>query len=140
MKVTSRFTIAIHTLMFIYKFDGVMKTTSENIAGSVGVNAVIIREILADLKNAGLITVKFGTGGASLNKKVNEISLYDIYKAVIKDDEIFSFHKSPNQKCPVGNNIHKVLDDELLSIKTAFEEQLKNINFSKLVNKLDALS
>ena len=140
MKIGSRFTIAIHTLLFIYKFDGVMKTSSANIASSVGVNPVIIREILSDLKNANLITVKFGTGGASLNKKPEEISLLDIYKAIIKDEDLFSFHKESNLNCPIGQNIHNVLDEELISIKECFDEKLQSIKLSQLTAKIDTLT
>lgn len=140
MKVASKFTIALHTLLFIYKFDGVMKTTSENIASSVGVNPVIIRQVLSDLKNAGLITVKFGTGGASLNKMPSEITFYDIYNAIFQDENLFSFHKSPNEKCPVGENIHNVLDNKLLDIKSCFDKELKSIKLSSITTKLDNLT
>ncbi len=139
MKVASKFAIAIHTLLFIYKFDNVMKTSSNNIASSVGVNPVIIREVLSDLKNAGIIAVKLGTGGASLNKSPSEITLLDIYKATIKEDNLFSFHKAPNVNCPVGKNIHSVLDKEFESIKNTFDNELKNIKLSTLTDKIDTL-
>lgn len=136
MKVASKFTIAVHIMLFILKFDGQMKTSSDNIAASVGVNPVIIRGILSDLKNADLIIVKFGTGGASLKKNAEEISLLDIYKAVIKEDDLFSFHQNPNPKCPVGKSIHLVLDEKLNNAKEAFYNSLANTKLSSLVNNI----
>ncbi len=141
MKVASKFTIAIHTLLFIYKFDGKMKTTSENISKSVGVNPVIIRQVLSDLKKAGIITVKFGTGGASLSKSLDDVSLLDVYNAVISQDEgLFYFHQNPEAKCPVGKNIHNVLDEKLDFIKQGFDERLKEVKLSSLTEKLDNLT
>ena len=46
MKITSRFTVALHTLLVIYKFSPAQKTTSEFIAASVNVNPVVIRRTL----------------------------------------------------------------------------------------------
>lgn len=141
MKVASKFSIAVHTLLYIYKFDGETKTSSENISKSVGVNPVIIRQVLSDLKNAGIITVKFGTGGASLNKNLKDITLLDIYNAVIpKEEGLFSFHQNPEPKCPVGKNIHNVLDDKFLSVKDSFDSSLKEISLLDLAKRLDELT
>lgn len=140
MKVGHKFTIAVHTLLFIYKFDGKMKTSSENIAGSVGVNPVIIRQVMSDLKNAGIISVKFGTGGASLCKSPSEISLLDVYSAVSKTEKgIFSFHQNPELKCPVGKNIHTLLDKNLEKAERAFNQSLDCVKLSSMTEELDAL-
>lgn len=64
MKITSRFTVAVHTLLVIYKFGNEYKITSEFIAASVNVNPVVIRRALQSLKAAGLVEVKAGSGGA----------------------------------------------------------------------------
>lgn len=105
MKVTSKFTIAVHTMLVIAYFFDKAKVTSDFIPYSVGVNSVIIRRILLDLKVSGLIAVTAGAGGASILKKTKEITLLDIYKAVIGDGEdFFSFHSNPNPACPVGKN------------------------------------
>ena len=62
MKITSRFTVAVHTLLVIYLFGGRRKTTSEFIADSVQVNPVVIRRTLLSLKAAGMVEVKAGSG------------------------------------------------------------------------------
>lgn len=81
MKITSRFTVAVHTLLVIRSFQGKAKTTSEFIAASVNVNPVVIRRALQSLKAAGMVEVKAGSGGAEIIKPLAEISLYDVYKA-----------------------------------------------------------
>ena len=66
MKITSRFTVAVHTLLAIYTFQGRFKTTSDFIASSVRVNPVVIRRTLLSLKAAGMGGVKAGSGGAAM--------------------------------------------------------------------------
>ena len=57
MKIASRFTVAVHTLLVIHTFGKEQKTTSDFIAASVQVNPVIIRRTLLSLKAAGMIVV-----------------------------------------------------------------------------------
>ena len=89
MKITSRFTVAVHTLLVIYHFEGKEKTTSEFIAASVNVNPVVIRRTLLSLKAAGMVEVKAGSGGASIVKDLKDITLFDVYRAVDSVDGIF---------------------------------------------------
>ena len=66
MQISSRFTIAVHTLLCIARFSGSQKVTSAFIAGSVNVNPVVIRRTLGQLKEAGIVLVEAGVGGATL--------------------------------------------------------------------------
>ena len=66
MQIPSRFTIAVHILTLIAQNKGnETKLTSDLMAGSVGVNPVIIRKTLSQLKKADLISVQRGSGGAT---------------------------------------------------------------------------
>lgn len=137
MKTSSNFTIAVHAMVAIAYFSPQNKVTSDFLAGSIGVNPVIIRRMLSDLKKAGFITVKAGQGGATLAKKTSEITLLDIYKAVIKDEgSVFSFHENPNPACPVGKKIHKILDAHLDASQNAFEKKLKSVSLDTLLKNI----
>lgn len=126
MKITSRFTVAAHTLLVIDTFAKERKVTSEFIAGSVNVNPVVIRRTLQSLKAAGMIEVKAGSGGARLAKDPKDITLYDVYKAVdCVEGDLFHFHENPNPVCPVGKNIHTALDDTLSEAQEAMENRLR---------------
>lgn len=133
LKITSRFTVAVHTLLAIYTFQGERKLTSDFIASSTGVNPVIVRRTLQSLKAAGLVDVKAGTGGAVPVKKASEVTLYDIYSAVdCVDGNLFNFHDSPNPDCPVGRSIHRVLDPRLQKAQEAMENELKSVTLAEL--------
>ncbi len=137
MKITSRFTIAIHSMLCIAYYSEEYKVTSTFIASSVNVNPVIIRRILGKLKKANLIHIKSGSGGSTLAKPTNSISLLDIFHAVTSIDEgLFNFHTNPCQACPIGQNIHRVLDDTLHEFTLLLEQYLSQIMLSQLEDKL----
>ena len=138
MKVSSKFTVAVHTLLCIHRFGGEKKVTSDFIAGSTGVNPVIIRRTLLSLKAAGLVKVAAGTGGAEIIAEPSSLTLFDIYKASGSlEEDVFGFHEQPNPACPVGKNIHKILDSHLADAQKAFEQSLATVKFSELVRELE---
>lgn len=135
MQISSRFTIAIHIFSCIHIFEKDYKITSDFIASSVNVNPVIIRKILSQLKSKGLVEVQRGSGGASISKPLEEITFFDIYNAVecIDNGQLFHFHENPNENCPVGRNIHNVLDIKLTQIQNTLEEKLKKITLADVM-------
>ena len=135
MQITSKFTAAVHILACIDIFGGQMRVTSEVLSGSTGVNAVIVRGVLGKLRKAGIVETRQGSGGAHLAKALDEITLYDIYKAVdcVDDEGLFHFHENPNADCPVGRNIHKAMDDRLQTAQAALENELKSTTLADIV-------
>ena len=139
MQISSRFTIAIHMLTCMEAFKDEYKVTSDFLASSINVNPVVIRRILSQLKDAGLIEVKRGTGGASIAKPLEEITFLDVYRAVecIDDNTLFHFHENPNVNCPVGRNIHNILDDRLDRVQKAMEKELESITLAEVITDLN---
>ncbi len=139
MQISSRFTIAIHIFCCIDVFEKDYKITSDFLAGSVNVNPVVIRRLLAQLKAAGLITVARGTGGAAIARPLDEITFYDVYMAVecIEDNELFHFHENPSTSCPVGRNIYKGLDDKLKRVQAAMEREMKGITVKDVKDDIE---
>ena len=142
MQISSRFTIAVHVLTCVAALDGTMPLNSETIAGSVGVNPVAVRNILRQLKAAGLITVqRGGNGGVTLARDLSDITLLDVYRAVdsVADGQLFHFHENPNAACPVGRNIHQVMDGRLAEIQDAMEQKMKTMTLADVVADTEAL-
>ena len=135
MQISSRFTMAIHMFACIDTFTD-RKMTSDFMAASIGTNPVIVRKLLQQLKAAGLIEVSRGTGGVTVTKPLDEITFLDVYKAVecTPDEQLFHFHENPNPKCPVGKNIHHVLDDRLNQVQKAMEEKLAMTTLADVKN------
>ena len=135
MQISSRFTIAIHVLTAIDVFSDEYKVTSELLASSVRTNPVVIRRILQQLKAAGLIETTRGRGGSFLKRDPSQITLLDIYRAVdcVESGDLFRFHDKPNELCPVGRNIHTVMDGKLLKMQTALEDEMKKTTLANIL-------
>ncbi|TQR20139.1 Rrf2 family transcriptional regulator [Psychrobacillus vulpis] len=137
MKISSRFTVAVHILSLV-TLDRNVVCTSEWIAESVNTNPVVIRRLMGMLKKAGFIDIRRGLGGATLQKPLHEITLLDVYRAVevVEEGELFQMHENPNPNCPVGANIQEVLEIILFRAQDAMEAILKEVTMEELVQVL----
>lgn len=132
MQITSKFTIAVHIITAIDYFKDSEKVTSNFLAGSVGANPVIVRNVMGNLKESGIIEISQGKSGISLAKGLDEITFYDVYKAVdcVDGEGLFHFHENPNIKCPVGRNIHLAMDEKLQRVQDTMENELRHITIA----------
>lgn len=141
MQISSRFTVALHIFICVDTFKEDYKITSDFLAGSINTNPVIIRKILSQLKKAGLITVVRGTGGIKPTRALEKISFYDVYEAIepVENGDLFNFHANPNPKCPVGRNIHALLDGKLKAIQLAMENEMRKYTIGDLRSEMHEL-
>ena len=141
MQISSRFTLAVHILIVIETFKHEQKVTSELMASSANVNPTVIRRLLQQLKKADIVTVRRGSGGADITRPLEDITLLDIYRAVepVENGQLFHFHEGPNPLCPVGRNIHRIMDHRLEEIQNAMEDKMRRITIADIMadaNKL----
>jgi len=110
---------------------------SEQVAESVNTNAVVIRRMLLELADAGLVVSQTGSlGGSRLANDPAETTLLDVYRA-LECRGVFSLHRQPpSRDCPVGVNIETVLGDVLLEVDSAVEQVLGNITINDVVQRL----
>ena len=76
-----------------------------------------------------------------MTKPLKEITFYDVYVAIepLENNELFNFHKNPNPECPVGKNIHKLLDSKLETIQKAMEDEMKKYTLESLKNEIQEI-
>lgn len=137
MSISSRFAVGIHILSLIeFNKDGV--SSSVYLAESVNTNPALIRKIIGMLKKAGLVEVHPGIAGTKLAKKLSDITLLDVYKAVnvVQGNELFSVHENPNPKCVVGRNIQDTINPILSTAQLALEKVLENIAIEDIVKDI----
>lgn len=136
MHISTKCSVAIHCLIFIYEYGETKKVTSELLSLSTGSNPVTIRTILSSLKKDGILSVKFGTGGSTLNCPPGEITLYRICKAIEPDfaSKLIGVHLLPSPLCPIGKNIHNALDCSYQKIRSDVCESLKNITLETIIS------
>lgn len=136
MQISARFTMAVQVLTCIEVLKDEMPMNSENIAASVGVNPVVIRNLFRQLKRAELIQVhRGGNGGLKLARPIDQITLLDVYRAIepLEDGQLFHFHENPNANCPVGRNIHHVMDERLIEIQNAMEQRMAQMTLADVI-------
>ena len=136
MAANSQFSMAVHILTLLARA-GNESLKSDYVAGSVNTNPVVIRRILGQLSQAGLVASQTGAaGGTRLAREPGEISLCEIYKAV-SCGEVFALHgKAPNQDCPVGRNIEAVLCNLQKEIDSTVGEKLKQYTLASVLEKV----
>lgn len=136
MYISTKCSVALHCLLFIYEYGDKTKVTSELLSRSTGMNPVTIRNIMSALKRSRIILVKYGTGGATLNCPPEEINLYRVCKALESDflSKLIGVHQDPSSLCPIGQNIHSVLDQSYEKIRNDLKSSLEKITLEKIIS------
>src|SRR4026209_2899441 len=136
MSTNSRFAVAVHVLSLM-AWSGEEPLKSEQVAESVNTNPVVIRRMLLELADAGLVVSQTGSlGGSRLANDPTKTTLLDVYRA-LEYGGVFSLHRQPpSRDCPVGVNIETVLGEVLSEVDSAVEQVLGGITINDVVQRL----
>ncbi|ADV65956.1 Rrf2 family transcriptional regulator [Deinococcus maricopensis] len=124
--MNSQYAVAVHVLALISMHPDHART-SEAIAGSVGTNPVVVRNIIGLLRRAGLLRTQRGVAGAVLTRTPDAVTLLDVYRAVNPPEHLFRLHEQPNPQCPVGSHIQDTLEVVFGTAQRALEERLGQV-------------
>ncbi len=144
MRTANRFAIAVHVLSILGQELGGDSSpespdrpgSSEWIAGSVGVNPVVVRNVIGMLRRAGLVATRRGVSGARITRPLGQITLLDVYRAVEDDGAVFSIHPRPNPKCPIGASIQGTLEKVFGEAQAAMESRLAGVTMDEVLHEL----
>ncbi len=135
MRAASRFAVAVHVLALLSS-DDACKDGSERLAESIGVNPVVVRNMLGMLRRAGIVSTHRGVRGCAPTRPLDAITLYDVYRAVEPHAELFTLHRNPSPDCPIGANIQASLEVVLDSTKHAIESELAAVTVAAVVDDI----
>jgi Rrf2 family protein len=135
--MNGRFPIAVHILTLLSKAEGEL-LSSDYIAGSININPALARKEISNLRNHGLVSSKEGkSGGYSLDKPANQISLADVY-LLVKTQPVLGIAKNtPNPDCTVGKQINKNIDDLYADLDKTILKKLGTISIADFSNRFD---
>ena len=133
MKYSKRLSDAVHILVFIHQSSSSTVSSSE-IAVSIQTNPSYVRQIMAQLKAAGLISSSRGQATPELGKVPEKTSLLEIYKAVEKEKPLLHLDTHTNPECGVGVNIQLALADYYRQIQNDVENSMRNITLQDIIN------
>jgi DNA-binding IscR family transcriptional regulator len=104
------------------------------LAASVNTNAVVVRRLLSELRQAGLVVTHKGAGGgANLSRAPETITLGEIYRAVVHGPSFSHHPHPPNPRCPVGRKIEEVLSDIFAGAQSALEASLERRTLAEVL-------
>ncbi|MDQ0139358.1 Rrf2 family transcriptional regulator [Cupriavidus necator] len=132
MSTSSRFAVAVHILTLLASSDE--PVPSSLIAGSVGTNPALIRRLVGQLAEAGLVTTTMGsTGGATLARAAASITLRDVFR-VVETTALITLHQSaPNPACAVGREITGALRKVADRAQAAMDDTLASITIASML-------
>src|ERR1700732_1867484 len=104
-----RFTFAVH-VMAVLALEKAACCPSSRLAQTVNTNPVVIRRLLIELQEAGLISTLRGPhGGALLKRKREKVTLRESHNPVAQCNPFATQPNEPSPECPVGKKIAKVM-------------------------------
>ena len=138
MRMDSRLSRVMHVLLHMARHDAPF--TSEQIAGMLQTNPVVIRRTLAGLRKAGYVNSEKGHGGGwTLTCDLESTSLLDIYHA-IGSPRVFAIgHDHANPDCAVEKIINQALEDSLRQAEQLLLDKLATVSLAGLAAEFDSI-
>lgn len=133
--ISSRYAVAVHILSLI-AFTPEQPQSSEDLAASIGVHPVLVRSTLGLLRKAGLVHTRQGVAGSQLTRPLSEITMLEVFRAVLDEKDLFSMHDQPNPNCPIGRNIQGSLEWVFLEATRGMEDRLARVTLADVVDDL----
>ena len=134
MKYSRKLSDTIHTLAFVCLGEK-EHLTSARIAESVKTNPAYIRQLMAALKNAGLISNTQGQANACLTKPADEITMLDVYRAVEGEKPLLHLDIDINPECGVGIHVQLAIGDFYEEIQEAAEQKMREITLQDIIDR-----
>ena len=131
-----RFAFAVHVMavLALQKDDC---CPSSRLAQTVNTNPVVIRRLLIELQEAGLIcTMRGPHGGAILKRKPEKVTLREIHNAVDQGNTFATHPHEPSPECPVGRKISKVMQCIQDRANRALARELEKITLADVLRDL----
>ena len=129
MKISVKVDYACRVLAELARLHGAAGLAPiEHLAKTEAVPANFLAQILGQLREAGLITSRRGVqGGYALARPPEEISLYDIIRAI--DGELLSF--SGNHAGRSGRRMHQIWQE----LRTTLDEKAQSYTLDQIATK-----
>jgi Rrf2 family protein len=131
MAANTRFATGVHAMVLLAaEPDGLQ--TSEDVAGKLNINPVVIRRVFSLLHQASLLESQKGPhGGSKLARSAKAITLADIYKALDGGDLFHTASLGGAQTSKVGGALKKVFE----SAEAALRDELGKTTLNELAKK-----
>ena len=135
MRRDSRLSVALHALLHMADAETL---TSEQMAAQGDTNPVVIRRTMGGLRAAGIVRSEKGHGGGwSLARKLEDVSLYDVYEA-LGEPTIFAIgNRTESPGCVVEKAVNRTVQDALEKAQALLVAQLRDVKISEIEKEVN---
>lgn len=138
MRTDTRLSRVLHVLLHMAHSDGPF--TSEHMAKMLGTNPVVVRRMMASVREMGYVRAEKGAGGGwTMACDPSTTTLRDIYRAVGSPTLFAIGSDDPNPACAVERVVDDALSDAVRSAETLLLTRLGQVTLADLAKAFDAL-
>jgi DNA-binding IscR family transcriptional regulator len=131
MRPNSQLSGILHVLLHMAEHDG--PVTSEALAVMMQTNPVVVRRIMAGLRDSGYVRSEKGHGGGwTLACDLASVSLRDIYDSLGRPSLFAIGHRSENPDCLVEQAVNAALDTSIQAAEALLLSRLGAITLAAL--------
>src|SRR5882724_3810336 len=139
-----RFSTALQMVLSVALADkDGFRCTSRTLAEGLATNASFIRRLLMPLTREGMIVAAIGKGGGlHLGRPAEQITLRDLYLAVMEDKRVLVAREDVPARCRISANINEFFPEVARDAETAMLDALDRRNIADslaAILRLDAI-
>ncbi|MFZ4715823.1 MAG: RrF2 family transcriptional regulator [Bacteriovoracaceae bacterium] len=135
--VDTRFSVSVHIMVTLaYHQDDLVN--SEALAKNLKTNATFVRKLVSRLVEADLVQSYRGkNGGITLGKKASDITLKEIYCAMMEEKCLVGTANKPaNKACAVSCSMSQILNNIVDGVENSTKSYLAKITLQDLLKKI----
>jgi DNA-binding IscR family transcriptional regulator len=131
MKRDSRLSGVLHVVLHMAELD--RPVTSEVLARAMATHPVVIRRIMAGLRDQGFVRSEKGHGGGwRLICDLSKVTLLDIYIALGSPSLLAIGNRTPSPDCLVEQAVNTALDGAFHDAEALLRSRLGEVSLAKL--------
>ncbi|SEO81010.1 DNA-binding transcriptional regulator, IscR family [Luteibacter sp. UNC138MFCol5.1] len=131
MNRDSRLSSVLHVLLHMAHSD--QPLTSGQLASYLSTNPVLVRRVLANLRELGYVSASKGHGGGwVISCDLNEVTLHDIYTAVGAPTVFAMGNRVEHPECLVEQAVNSALNEAFLEAEALLVARLSTISLADL--------
>lgn len=131
MKRDGRLSGVLHVLLHMAQRDG--PATSEDLARAMQTNPVVVRRVMAGLRDKGLVASAKGHGGGwTIACDLEQVTLRDIYEALDRPGLFAIGNRNEHPDCLVERAVNRALDGALQEAEELILQRFGKVTLATL--------
>lgn len=139
MKKSSKFSDILHVLLHMADSD--TPVTSETLAKAMRTNPVVVRRVMAGLREKGFVQSEKGHGGGwVLSCDLKKVALLDVYKAVESPTLLAITNRNQDSVCQIEKAVNSATGKAFEEAEALLIKRFQSVTLAKLLNLVKKVS